>query len=578
MSLFSTRRFPKSQPKKVACGAVHNYFFIKGVDTLREGGIQAFITSRGVLDSPSNEPVREWLMKNTNLVSAIRLPNNLFTDHAGTEVGSDLIILQKNTAKTSLTAEETNFIKSRTLSSGENINNSFRNFDRIVYTKASAGTNQYGKPASIFIHEGGVSGMAADLKKMLTEDFSKHLSKDLYLSNSVAEQQKAQSQQPVQEETVSLYDLFGFSEAERSQLNVKKKSNRAKAAAIPPVPTLSIPVPPPPKPDTPPLEPRPYAEELKSFHKVGSLVIDNGEIGFLKERFSDGATFMPIELNSKQREKAELYIQVRDEYQNLYNYEASNLKENAEFRASLNNSYDSFVERHGNLNDKSNVSLIKMDAGGQEILSLERSIDGKLVKADIFNHPVAFNPHEITHVDTAEDALGASLNKFGKVDLGYMVSLMDDKSQEDLVQELQGRIYFNPLVNEYESTDRFISGNVVEKAHEIQEYLESNPDGDNHAVEESLKALQDAVPRPITFDELDFNFGERWIPANIYARYASSLFEVNTNIHYSSTSDEYSVSANYKNIKITDQYAVRGENRTFDGLALRSEDPPPEAR
>jgi hypothetical protein len=48
--------------------------------------------------SPANEPVREWLMKNINLVSVVRLPNKLFTDHAGTEVGSDLIILQKNTA------------------------------------------------------------------------------------------------------------------------------------------------------------------------------------------------------------------------------------------------------------------------------------------------------------------------------------------------------------------------------------------------------------------------------------------------------------------------------------------------
>lgn len=79
--------------------AIHNYFFVKGLDTLREGGILAFITSQGLLDSPSNKPVREYLMNNSSLISAIRLPENLFTENAGTEVGSDLIVLQKNTGK-----------------------------------------------------------------------------------------------------------------------------------------------------------------------------------------------------------------------------------------------------------------------------------------------------------------------------------------------------------------------------------------------------------------------------------------------------------------------------------------------
>ncbi|MDR2026426.1 MAG: SAM-dependent methyltransferase, partial [Prevotellaceae bacterium] len=90
--------FSKSRDtvKRQATRAVHNYFFLKGMETLREGGLLAFITSQGVMNSPGNGPVREWLMKNASLVSAVRLPNNLMSDSAGTEVGSDLIILQKN--------------------------------------------------------------------------------------------------------------------------------------------------------------------------------------------------------------------------------------------------------------------------------------------------------------------------------------------------------------------------------------------------------------------------------------------------------------------------------------------------
>lgn len=62
---------------------------------MREGGIVAFITSQGVLDAPTNAPIREYMMNHANLVGVARLPNNLFTDNAGTEVGSDLIILQR---------------------------------------------------------------------------------------------------------------------------------------------------------------------------------------------------------------------------------------------------------------------------------------------------------------------------------------------------------------------------------------------------------------------------------------------------------------------------------------------------
>jgi hypothetical protein len=54
--------------------------------------------------------------------------------------------------------------------------------------------------------------------------------------------------------------------------------------------------------------------------------------------------------------------------------------------------YDTFVRRYGLLNDRKNFDLIKMDAGGRETLSLECSLDGKLIKADIFHQPVSFNP------------------------------------------------------------------------------------------------------------------------------------------------------------------------------------------
>ena len=69
------------------------------------------------------------------------------------------------------------------------------------------------------------------------------------------------------------------------------------------------------------------------------------------------------------------------------------------------------------------------------------------------------------------------------------------------------------MIGSYEIKDKFISGNVLSKAEHVERYLESHPD--HEAAEESLIALQEAAPRPIPFEDLDFNFGERWIPTGI---------------------------------------------------------------
>ena len=113
-SVFDLTFSRSKDPAKIqAARSIHNYFFLKGNDMLREGGLQVFITSQGILNSPNNEPIRRALMKSNHLVSVVRLPNNLFTEYAGTEVGSDLIILQKNTAKQPLSELEELFCQSR---------------------------------------------------------------------------------------------------------------------------------------------------------------------------------------------------------------------------------------------------------------------------------------------------------------------------------------------------------------------------------------------------------------------------------------------------------------------------------
>ena len=742
---------------------IHNYFFVKALDTVRDGGLVAFITSQGVLNAKNNSAARFMMLYHADLVSAIRLPNNLFTENANTEVGSDLIILQKNTQKESLRGDD-NLLD--TVYNDENripTNNYFLEHpERIIHTTAKLDTDPFGKPAMIYTHEDGVEGIVEDLRKMLHEDFKKNLNLSRYLgieetmseevkeveetekiektekikpsieekqSDTVVSLQKQEKptddaelsqksnhhQPPVQ---MTLFDLWGMEEENRQAVHatkkkaevtvgaVAKKVSRKKASPLvksvnPTSEVVTKPVEKEEKPslrdakeqetaqetkpilpgdepyarisweenppingfyemmmtmapedrvmlrqkaelhrqeqlkalgveDTldpkfkPPMEPievlkvqighgqskgnepkedsktqstlketnhergqqkeqerkreelakkkedamkpRPFDEKLDSFHREGSMVLDSAKnIGVLKDLTKYGATFMPLDLNMEQKEKAVLYIALRDAYQKLYTYEAEEQTENKQMRESLNVYYDAFFIRFGNLNAKQNVKFILMDASGRDMLSLERVENGQFTKSDIFDHPVSFSLDEVSHVDSPEEALTASLNKFGRIDLPYMTELSDMPEQE-LTEALKGRIYYNPLIDGYEIADRFIAGNVIEKAERIEEWLKENPD---HAtVRESLEALKASIPEPIAFEDLDFNFGERWIPTGVYSAYMSHLFNTQVSIVYSDSMDEYSAKCSMKTMAITDEYMVKGYYRHYDGMSL----------
>ena len=204
------------------------------------------------------------------------------------------------------------------------------------------------------------------------------------------------------------------------------------------------------------------------------MVVDyHQQLGVLSDVREGSAVFNPLTLPATQVPKMRLYVTIRDYYEQLYSYEAGNRQPNDLLRANLNSYYDEFVMRFGCLNEKANAKMIMMDAGGRDMLSLERSEDGHFVKADIFDRPVSFSVGEVTHVDTSEEALSASLNKYGEVNLGYM-SELTDKTQDDLIAVLDGKMFLNPVTGDFEVRDKSIAGNVVEKIKAVERSIEAN--------------------------------------------------------------------------------------------------------
>ena len=609
--------------RNFSLAAVHNYFFLKGMDTLREGGILAYITASGDMDSPQNRPVREWLVNHANLGSVIRLPDNLFTD-AGTEVGSDLIVLQKNTRKSELTEKERNFIETRIISGGIHINNSYADLEHIVHTSVSMGKNMYGQPAMNFIHEGGIGAISEHLRLLLVQDVGNHLDRKLYeenLSRSTVstalktgpevppETTAVEHRQEMQEESLlstkpyePMLNLFA-AYADEEQTEVQVVESRPSSGRAPSASRKK-------KGDEPEMfnlfsqenlyeeaamqedmtgeraaaearwqerrqkieeerkkemEPRPFTGEIRPEYKNGSLVKAGEQYGYLQGVGTPEVQFHPLRLTVTQQYRAAYYIPLREAYHNHYNAEAETETEQPELREELNRQYDRFHRMFRELNGKDNAKFLLLDAGGREMLSLERSVNGKIQKADIFTVPVSFNANEVTHVDTPQEALAASLNKFGEVNLEYMENLCDIGRQE-LLEQLEERIFYNPMMKNHEIKDRFIAGNVIAKAEWIENYLKDHPDDD--AGKKSLEALRKAIPEPISFEQLDFNLGERWIPMSVYEEFAGYLFETKARIHYTDSIDEFSVSFESSNANITARYYVKGEKRGYYGNAL----------
>lgn len=311
--------------------------------------------------------------------------------------------------------------------------------------------------------------------------------------------------------------------------------------------------------------PRPFLSSPDSHLRDGSIVVQKGQVGFLSD-LKRHPTFNPMDLPYAQLSRLKAYIEIRECYHRLYDYEAENHAEDREDRSRLNHLYDDYVARWGYFNQKTNTDIIKMDATGVEMLFLERSENGRYIKADIFDHPTAFATTELSVAADPMEALGASLNKYGTVELDYMSSLLPDMEESDMLSALEGRIFYNPEEDGYEVADKFISGNVIEKAERIESWLLDHPE--HEEAKQSFAALRAATPTPIPFADLDFNLGERWIPAKVYGRFASEFFGTDIGVSYHSNMDEYSIVCDRKNANIWHKYAVQGEFRRYDGINL----------
>ena len=141
---------------------IHDYFFAKSLDKLRPGGVMALVTSKGTMDKESNA-VRKYIAQRADLLGAIRLPNNTFKGNAGTEVVSDILILQKRDRMIDI---EPDWVHLGTDENGNRMNSYFVQHPEMVLGESKMVSGRFGEELTVEPYEG------ADLAELLNEAVS----------------------------------------------------------------------------------------------------------------------------------------------------------------------------------------------------------------------------------------------------------------------------------------------------------------------------------------------------------------------------------------------------------------------
>ena len=330
--------------KEYGTTKLHDFFFAKTMDKVKNGGVVAFITSAGTLDK-RDESTRQMLADNADLIGAIRLPggkNGAFKDNAGTEVTTDIIFLQKHEGKSvSEMSDIPDWVHIGETAEGLPINKYFENNPDMVLGEVVDGNKLYGTGTMV------VADDNFDLKSALSEAVSK-------LSATI-------SQEPTR-------DVY--------QLNDKETAISADG-----------------------LRPFSYFKDDKGdiFFKGGEDKLGRFDVKKVMDSKNKDYKRLSAFIDMRDTTRTLLKVQAED-------CPDETLKA---LQGKLTQQYDDFYAKYGLIHSKKNKSVLRDDCSYNLLLTLEKEYDkDKLVaKSDIFTKRTIKPSKAAEHVDTAVEAL-----------------------------------------------------------------------------------------------------------------------------------------------------------------------------
>ena len=241
--------------------------------------------------------------------------------------------------------------------------------------------------------------------------------------------------------------------------------------------------------------------------------------------FRENSIMTLCSFNDKTKDRMKGMIQLREIVNDLIEYQMESYPDEdiKAKQAELNNAYDMFVEKHGLINDKANAKAFSEDSSYYLLCSLENlDEEGKLKsKADMFTKRTIRPEVNITSVDTPSEALAVSIGEKGKVDLNYMAELLGTSKDTDaIIDELQNVIFQDPLSEEWQTADEYLSGNVRDKLRIATMAAENNA-----FYNVNKEALEKALPKELDASQIDVRLGATWIDTEDINDFMRETFE-----------------------------------------------------
>lgn len=446
---------------------IHNYFFANGIDKVRPGGLMVFVTSQGSLtNSEDGARMRNYLDGKADMIAAYKLPEGAFAE-AGTGVITDIVIFQKRGKDGAKSTYAQEFTELTTMTDGVTVNDYFEKHPENVLGNVSVVRDQYYRPALSVKQRDGES-IADSLNKAMEK-----LPENIY-----APQNRSKSK------------AFNTTEA-----NKKARADEK-------------------------------TRDLEYYIKDGKVVQNQGGEA--------------VAITGKKADVVKAYVGIKNDLNALIIAQCdpkATDKQLSALRAQLNKSYDSFVKKFGYLTDTAVEKNYRDDPSAGMVMALERPIfapteysinkNGQKVrkprkvisieKANIFTERTMQAISEVKTASTPSDALLASLAQKGDVDLEYMAGLLKS-TPEKVAASLKGQIFKNPITEEYETRDEYLSGNVREKLAQAKTAAKADKSYQNNVDE-----LTKVIPEDLVSDEIIVNMGAPWIPVSDIQDFVNSI-------------------------------------------------------
>lgn len=462
------RRYGKLKP------LIHDFFFLKGIDQLKPGGVMMAITTKGTLDK-ADARVRMEIAKKADLVAAYRLPTGAFDKYAGTNVVTDILIFKK-LDKPRIGVRELEWVNSskyQTTFRGQQetyyYNDYFKNHPENVL-----GIMEFG--------HGTTTGRPGLTVKRL-DDFGERLKE---ISNEVPK------------------NIF---EADKAQDNIQYISNH-KGGEQGSVTTengklYTV-----------------YGDQLKPLADTKKYSVK-----------SDKQTAQRIqEIND--------WIKLRDTLGALYDAERTDAANMEELRAELNKVFDDYCakyvkqgkwERKG----KDEQPPFRQSYVNKYMKSIEEPSAARVMALvdDDGNKTAIFSKRSVrgSNTDIKNPTISQALimqrnENVSNLDIDRIAELAK-KSKADVISELtkSGTIFKTPAGN-YEVKDMYLSGNVRQKLREAEDALQSG-DKDMQA---NIEALKKVIPETVPYYNISTSMGATWIPQDVYRQFIAHLLSVDS--------------------------------------------------